>query len=139
MPRKPEYDGGSLEHLVAAANDSVKLTLSGGRGLREFLATIDKLSETELELIVDQGMKLLEGFYVHLPLKRAMHAVDPLQRLRLLRRRVRQLSSEIQFHHEMTEIFTSLRDLHTNYILPTHFAQMVAFLPFRIASCFEDG
>ncbi len=50
-------------------------------------------------------------------MKRAMHAVDPLQRLPLLRRRIGQLTSEIAFHHEMTDIFTSLRDLHTNYIV----------------------
>jgi hypothetical protein len=37
--------------------------------------------------MVEQAIKLLEGFYVHLPLKRAMHAVDPLQSLRLLQRR----------------------------------------------------
>jgi hypothetical protein len=42
-----------------------------------------------------------------------MHAVDPLQRLRLLRRRVSLVANEISFHHEMTDIFTSLRDLHT--------------------------
>ncbi|MER9490828.1 S41 family peptidase [Mesorhizobium sp. M0320] len=139
MTRKPEYDGGSLQDLVAAADDSVKMALGNGRGLREFLATIDKLAEPDLDLIVEQAVKLLEGFYVHLPMKRAMHAVDPLQRLRLLRRRIPQLTSEIAFHHEMTEIFTSLRDLHTNYILPAHFAQMVAFLPFRVATCFDKG
>ena len=32
---------------------------------------------------------MIEQLYVHLPLKRAMHAVDPLQRLRLLDRRLR--------------------------------------------------
>ena len=68
-----------------------------------------------------------------------MHAVDPLQRLRLLQRRLPQLSSEIAFHHEMTEIFTSVRDLHTNYILPANFSQMTAFLPFQVEACFENG
>jgi hypothetical protein len=38
----------------------------------------------------------------------------------------------------MTEIFTSLRDLHTNYILPAHFAKMVAYLPFRVEACYEN-
>ena len=140
MADDPKYNGGgSLQDLVAAADDSVKAELSGGRGLRDFLASIDKLTPEERSLIVEQAIKLLEGFYVHLPMKRAMHAVDPLQRLRLLQRRLPQLTSEIAFHHEMTEIFTSLRDLHTNYILPTHFAQMVAFLPFRVEACFENG
>ena len=68
-----------------------------------------------------------------------MHAVDPLQRLRLLQRRLPQLDSEIAFHHEMTEIFTSVRDLHTNYILPSHFSRMTAFLPFQVEACFVAG
>ena len=139
MSTRPNYGEKSLEDLIAAADDSVKDAFANGRGLREFLATIDRLEEGELISIVDQAIRLLEGFYVHLPLKRAMHAVDPLQRLRLLRRRVSLVANEISFHHEMTDIFTSLRDLHTNYILPIHFARMVAFLPFRIEACHEDG
>jgi C-terminal processing protease CtpA/Prc len=129
----------SVQELVAAADDSVRAALSTGQGLGDFLATIDKLEPHELNEIVTEAIKLLEGFYVHLPLKRAMHAVDPLQRLRLLLRRATQMSSEIAFHHEMTEIFTSLRDLHTNYVLPTHFGRMIAYLPFRVDACFEAG
>jgi C-terminal processing protease CtpA/Prc len=139
MVQQPTFDGGSLQDLVDAAEDSVKAELSGGRGLRDFLAGIDKLEDADLTLIVEQAIKLMEGFYVHLPLKRAMHAVDPLQRLRLLQRRLSQMTSEIAFHHEMTDIFTSLRDLHTRYILPMHFSQMVAFLPFQMETCFENG
>ena len=139
MASVPTSDGGSLHDFVAAADDSIKATLTGGKGLRDFLATIDKLAPEELNLLVEQAIKLLEGFYVHLPLKRAMHAVDPLQRLRLLQRRLPQITSEIAFHHEMTEIFTSVRDLHTNYILPSYFSQMTAFLPFRIEAIFEGG
>jgi len=135
MAQQPGSDGGSLQDLIAAADDSVKVALSGGKGLRDFLASVDRLTPDELSLIVDQAIKLLEGFYAHLPLKRAMHAIDPLQRLRLLQRRVPHIGNEIAFHHEMTDIFTSLRDLHTNYILPIHFAQMVAFLPFQIEAC----
>src|SRR5690349_4465476 len=141
MASMPVSDGGSLHDFVAAADDSVKGTLVGGVGLRDFLANIDALTPGETNLVVEQAIKLLEGFYVHLPLKRAMHAVDPLQRLRLLQRRLTkpQFGSEIAFHHEMTEIFTSVRDLHTNYILPSQFSQMTAFLPFRVEACFENG
>ena len=117
----------------------MKAALTGGLGLRDFLASIDKLTPEELKLMVEQAIGLLKGFYVHLPLKRAMHAVDPLQRLRLLERRLPRITSEIAFHHEMTEVFTSLRDLHTNYILPLHFSQMAAFLPFQVEACFENG
>lgn len=139
MDTQPSFDGGNLQDLIAASDDSVKDSLVGGRGLRDFLGSIDRLTPAEMSVLVDQAIKLLEGFYAHLPLKRAMHAVDPLQRLRLLRRRLPQVTSEIAFHHEMTDIFTSLRDLHTNYILPAHFAQMVAMLPFMVEVCVQNG
>jgi len=57
---------------------------------------------------------------VHLPFKRAMHAIDPLQRLRLLRHRLAQLPDGA-FHAELLRIFVSLGDLHTNYILPDRY------------------
>jgi C-terminal processing protease CtpA/Prc len=139
MAKQPTSDGGSLQDFIAAADQSVKEDFAGGKGLHDFLATIDKLTLEEKKLIVEQAIKLLEGFYVHLPLKRAMHAVDPLQSLRLLQRRLPQLTSEIAFHHEMTTIFTSLRDLHTNYFLPSHFSEMAAYLPFQVEACFENG
>jgi hypothetical protein len=80
---------------------------------------------------------MLESLYVHLPLKRAMHATDPIQRLRLLRLRLSALT-ERQFHDEMIDIFTDLRDLHTNYILPNPYATKTAFLPFLLEE-FVDG
>jgi len=53
-----------------------------------------------------------------LPLKKALHAVDPIQRLKILHRRLEflheSLEDDLEFHREMTEIFNSLRDLHTN-------------------------
>ncbi|HVQ07875.1 MAG TPA: S41 family peptidase [Allosphingosinicella sp.] len=111
----------------------------GSTGLETFLATAGSLTPTERLAIVNQAILLLEGFYVHLPLKRAMHAVDPLQRLRLLRHRLDQLGGETRFHAEMTSIFTSVRDLHTNYMLPSPYAEVVAILPFRVEACFEAG
>ena len=75
------------------------------------------LSAAERQLLVDQALALIEHVYVHLPLKRAMHAVDPLQRLRLLKRHATGLSDPA-FHAELISIFTCLRDLHTTYVLP---------------------
>ena len=46
--------------------------------LQEFLATTGGLTLEERQRIVDQALVLIEQFYVHLPLKRAMHAVDPV-------------------------------------------------------------
>jgi hypothetical protein len=81
----------------------------------------------------------MEGFYVHLPLKKAMHAVDPVQRLRLLRKHLAEYNNDARFHAEMTQIFTSVRDLHTNYLLPSPFSHVFASLPFRVETCVEGG
>jgi len=106
--------------------------LTGGVPLRAFLSKIKDLTKAQRLVLVQQAIVLLEGFYAHLPLKRAMHAVDPLQRLRLLQHRLDQFESDFAFHAEMTDIFTSLRDLHTNYLLPAPFSNVGAVLPFRV-------
>jgi hypothetical protein len=112
--------------------------MSTTASLRELVASAQPLSTDERRRIVDQATLLIEQLYVHLPLKRAMHAVDPLQRLRLLDRRLDRMA-ERQFHDEMIEIFIGLRDLHTNYILPTPFRGMNAVLPFRVEEYWDGG
>jgi hypothetical protein len=113
--------------------------------LSTFLKTVEKkrrLSRKDRLRIVEQALLLLNMNYVHLPLKRAMHAVDPIQRLKLLRFRLlevkeSELPSEMQFHQRMIEIFASTRDLHTMYLLPSPFKDQVAYLPFLIEHYFE--
>ena len=113
--------------------------------LSTFLQAAEKkrrLSRKDRLRIVEQALLLLNMNYVHLPLKRAMHAVDPIQRLKLLRFRLlemkeSQLPSEMQFHQRMIEIFASTRDLHTMYLLPAPFKDRVAYLPFLIEQYFE--
>jgi hypothetical protein len=87
---------------------------------------------------VEQAMTMIDGLYVHLPLKRAMHAIDPIQRLRLLSQHL-DLLSERQFHDELIDIFTELRDLHTNYVLPSPFADQTAVLPFLVEEFIDAG
>lgn len=90
------------------------------------------MTPDEQRLIVDQALAMLQEVYVHLPLKRAMHAIDPLQSLRLLQRQLATAAapmSERKFHNQMISIFVSLRDLHTNYILPAYFSEYIAYLP----------
>jgi hypothetical protein len=111
--------------------------LAGVMTLPEFLAQATELDSAERELITEQARVLIEELYVHLPLKRAMHAVDPIQRLRLLQHRLGRLS-ERRFHDELIRIFTGLRDLHTNYILPQPYQAKTAFLPFMIDEFWED-
>src|SRR3712207_8097543 len=38
-----------------------------------------------------------------------------------------------------SEIFHSVRDLHTNYLLPTPFSGKVAYLPFLVEEYFDGG
>lgn len=106
--------------------------------LHKQLAGAESLSSAERELLVEQAMILLDDVYVHLPLKQAMHATNPLQRLRLLRHRLPRYSDRA-FHSELLSIFTELRDLHTNYLLPDPYRQMRAFLPFLLEEYYDNG
>jgi Peptidase family S41 len=112
--------------------------------LPTFLAAAGTLTLNQRKLLVDQAILLLEQNYVHLPLKVAMHAVNPVQRLRVLRARMdrqtqQTMEPEWSFHRQMSGIFHSVRDLHTNYLLPSPFAGKIAFLPFAIEKCVEGG
>ena len=117
------------------------------RPLAEFLESALRMSHLSREQrlrIVEQALLLLDMNYVHLPLKQAMHAINPIQRLKLLKYRLDTKGSELepvmQFHDRMLEIFASLRDVHTSYFLPTPFADKIAFLPFLVEQYFEpDG
>ena len=124
----------------AGAADS---TLGAATGLAPFLAGAGTLTLDQRKLIVDQGLVLLSENFVHLPLKQAMHAVNPVQRLRLLRGRLdRQTPATMEpewlFHREMSSIFLSVRDLHTNYLLPAPFAGKIAYLPFMLEKCVDN-
>lgn len=128
-----------MESAINEAFDSAASSDLGAIiGLPEFLAMAGELTEDERRTIVDQALLLIDDIYVHLPLKRASHAVDPVQQLKLLRRRLGQLT-ERQFHDHMIKIFKGLRDLHTNYILPAPFNQHTAFLPFLMEEFHDDA
>lgn len=154
----PEYIKKGIPHLYGMSiplPDSAKFLHSSPDPLPPQLLETQELKSVsrisgELSLddrkkIAEQALLLLEQNYVHLPFKRAMHAVDPVQRLRLLRHRLDSedengmLSPEIDFHNEMTLIFNSLRDLHTTYRLPVPFRQKTAWLPFFIEPFHERG
>ncbi|MEU6756503.1 S41 family peptidase [Streptomyces sp. NPDC046685] len=130
------------EYLSQTA-EPVRAHLSAATQLETFLAGAGALTLEQRMLLVDQALVLMEGNYVHLPLKIAMHAVNPVQRLRLIRRQLEQqtpatMPPEWMFHSEMSKVFHSIRDLHTNYQLPEPFIGKIAFLPFRVEEC-TDG
>lgn len=134
---------GSAKFLKSLETD-IKPQFADTTDLKTFLSAPGVLSYGDRSLLVEQALVLLEMFYVHMPLKRAMHAIDPVQQLRLIKYRLSQTPedkapTEINFHKEMLRVFTTLRDLHTNYLLPAPFGDKIAFLPFLIEEYFEDG
>src|SRR5215813_3534796 len=126
------------------ADAAVKEQLVKSRPVSAFTENVNlshRLSKQQRLRILDQALILLEMVYVHLPLKRAIHAIDPIQRLRLLRFRLDQAKeggiSETEFHREIQETFLSVRDVHTQYILPRPFRGNVAYLPFLVEEYYE--
>ena len=124
--------------------EEVPVAVLAAQELRFLAEARPALGLAERLTIVDQALVLLEQNYVHLPFKRAMHAVDPLQRLRLLRHRMEateeaDIVPEMAFHAEIASVFNSLRDLHTTYRLPYPYKGLVAWLPFTVEEFWEDG
>ncbi|NET37276.1 MAG: amidohydrolase family protein [Cyanothece sp. SIO1E1] len=110
--------------------------------LATFQKTTSDLSVDEKQLIIAQAALLLDKVYVHLDLKQSMYATYPLERLRVLRNELENTSSDlyqqdVHFHRELLQIFSSLRDLHTNYTLPHPYKGKFAYLPFLVEECFE--
>jgi C-terminal processing protease CtpA/Prc len=98
----------------------------------------DPLTQAERTNIITMFTDLLDGLYVHLPLKRAMYGIDPVQQLRRLHERAR-LMSDDAFHREIGGILTNLRDAHTAYIAPSPLAGTVARLPFLVEQFGSDS
>ncbi len=97
------------------------------------------LSPTERKELIACALELIETLYVHLPLKRSMYAINPLQRLKLLRRRSEVATPPLpdrDFFNELLSIFCQLRDLHTSFEMPEPFRSSTAYLPFRLERCF---
>lgn len=143
MAQKDEQIGARARLTKAA--EAARSVPGSAMTLSSFLKGAEKtrsLSRRDRQRIVEQALLLLNMNYVHLPLKRAMHGIDPIQRLKLLRFRLlgmkeSELPSEMQFHQRLMEIFASTRDLHTMYLLPAPYKDHVAYLPFLIEQYFE--
>lgn len=144
-------DRRSSRPVVARAQsggDEAHVPLRRAILLKDFLRRRRPLSITECRRLVQQALVLFESLYVHLPLKRSMYAVDPVRRLALLDHRLAELGQaqrsskqrrrpdDLWFHREMSDIFTSVRDLHTVYLLPAPFEGAVALLPFQVEDYF---
>ena len=135
--------GKRLELLEIADSPRARRT---PRDLGSFLNSCERqaqLSRQERLRIVEQALLLMEMHYVHLPMKRAIHAIDPIRQLKLLRFQLAEgdvgLENTIDFHRRMLSIFGSTRDLHTLYLLPKPYKDYTAYLPFLIEQCYERG
>lgn len=91
----------------------------------------EPLTQDERTDTITMFTDLLDGLYVHLPLKRAMYGIDPVQQLRRLHERAR-LMTDDAFHREIAGILTNLRDAHTAYVAPSPLAGAAARLPFLV-------
>ncbi|MEO7652223.1 MAG: hypothetical protein ABIZ80_17300, partial [Bryobacteraceae bacterium] len=124
--------------LLDQHKDGIGLPNLTVQSLPEFVASIKekRLNDEDRRMLVDQALLLFENFYAHLPFKRSRYAVDPLQRLQLLRAKLSSLR-DFEFHSELQSAFVGLRDAHTVYGLPAPYKGKVAFLPFRL-DCVRD-
>ena len=71
-----------------AEPEPIRDDLAAAEDLPTFLSRAGTLTLEERKVLVGQALVLFEQNYAHLPLKVAMHAVNPVQRLRLLRNRL---------------------------------------------------
>ena len=109
------------------------------RQLADFSAAQTSTLETaDRELICDQAILMIDQLYPHLPFKRARYAIDPVQRIRLLRAKLDQFQDERYFHSELIKTFAQMRDVHTSYRRPPPYAGSIAFLPFLLESYTDE-
>src|SRR5436190_15558741 len=125
-----DYQARRQDHKTAACSlEQIKRIRDGNPLLSEVisLGEFQELADKEERLEADDQLAILSAaqtvlrqIYVNLPLKRSMHAVDPIQRLRLMERKIAppRKMPDRQFHAAVQSIFTCLRDLHTLYTLP---------------------
>ncbi len=123
--------------------------LAPSQRLEEFRALADSFLPLDARLtLVRQALVLMRDLYANRPLKEALQAAQPVRRLELLalelerlerRQREEDLPSELEFHREMTEIFTSVHDRHTRYLLPETFADCWALLGFDVEVFYDHS
>ncbi len=99
---------------------------------------MEELSKDERVKIVEQAQILLDHIYVHLPEKKDRYEFSPLEKLEALKEKAADMSDR-NFHNQMLSIFSNLRDLHTQYHLPSPYKHTVAYLPILVESYYQDG
>jgi len=106
--------------------------------LREFMRGVIPLDRAQRLAVIDAATTLLGGYYVHLPQKRLAHGIDPIGALGRLRANLPPDDDDVSFQEAICGIFAQLRDLHTQYTLPTPYQNAACLLPFRL-EMYADG
>ncbi|WP_165074449.1 hypothetical protein [Paludisphaera rhizosphaerae] len=98
----------------AAARAGLPNVGAGGAtefSLRDFLDSVDDLTAGQRRQFIDAYQRVIKVANLYIDGCRSMHAVAPIQRLKILAGRAEAISSAA-FHVEMRAIFRSLCDLH---------------------------
>ena len=93
------------------AKAKTKAKTKGALALTGPFLSPGSLTRAERLRLIEGIETVIDGVYTHLPLKRARYGTDPVQRLRILRSQVDQLTDEA-FHLELADLVTRLRDAH---------------------------
>lgn len=134
------YDEGATDAVLsvempalhgALASFGETITVSEARSTPE----ARPLTTEERRVLIDQTCLALSELYVHRYLKLTKHAFDPVAALQQLRRRCQtERMAGYDFHLEVMRILKELRDIHTGYVMPRPFSEMLALLPFTLAA-----
>lgn len=81
---------------------------------------------------------LFDEAHPYIQLIRRARRVDPVRRLRVLRRRAARLTP-YRFHASMRWLFQSVNDRHAQYLPPNPLRSALATLPVRTALYYDDG
>ena len=123
-------------------SDNIHNSLNLAVSLETFRKRSSNLSKEEKLLILKQARLLIDQVYVHKVLKQWMYAINPIEKINKMINDIQYdlnitYTNDNQFHHELLQIFSSLRDLHTKYYLPDPYSNRFAFLPFLIEEYYE--
>src|SRR5438067_1883443 len=114
------------------------MTSSKPRLLAKFRKRAMRLTLKEREQSVDAAYLIIDQAYAHLFYKQALYGIDPLQKLRLLKYRLKELS-EYQFQDNLITIFTDLRDMHTTYRSVAPLNNLMAYVPFSVGAYYKGA
>ncbi|MGY4465885.1 hypothetical protein ACVWWK_001567 [Bradyrhizobium sp. LB9.1b] len=97
------------------------------------------LNQDDRQAIVRQIRICLRDFYVHLPLKMSSLAIDPVQECLNLEDDLSYIGEDTEFFRRLMLILRRVRDRHTTFVLPYPWSALVAYLPFSVEACWENG